>query len=1178
MGFKQIFFSWVFIMCISAAGFASHIMGGDISYVYQGQQPNGEYRYEITFTIFGNCDQNSNWPNPMDDIMFGIYMEGADPNADKEFIEEYVVPLTSSSFFSPTVPPGCSFTSNICAWEAKYVQIVDLPTVVNGNFANGYHVYYDVCCRNGAIVNLDNPGFTGSAFYAFIPNPLLVNNSPVFSDTPLPFICVNDTTPLLNTAFDPDGDLLVFSFEEPYRGYSSGGGAPGPTPTYSVDLNPLIWPIPQVTWSAGYNATQPFGAGGFSSINGFTGASDYMSTMQGSFVVAVEIKEYRNGNLIGITRRDFQFQVVPCQANPNPVLTNSGPVGDTLGSGTTNYVIEEGDTLCFDILFDDSNNDNVVLNSNGIIFDPAQTSPAADINTPQSGSGSAEATFCWETGCDQGRAQPYLFTVNAEDDGCLPQTGAEAYSILINEFSGPPAINGPVNVCSGSLDINYTVSNISDATYTWGVSGGTISSGQGTNSIDVNWSQGTLGEVSVTTTSGNGCPVDPINLLVNIIDIEIDAGRDTSICIGDTVTLGGTPTAPAGYIVSWSPSGSLDNSTSYNPEAFPLTGTDFILTVSDGAGCTAFDTVTVSLFNIPVTTTNDTTICLGDTAQLTAAGGTTFIWGPNTNIDDINISNPQVYPISITQYDVTISDANGCQNTDSVIVSVNPLPVGDAGSDVWICPGDSAQLTATGGSTYLWSPSLGLNANNISNPMANPGIDTEYIVTITDGNNCSTRDSVWVYSADFVPTDAGQDTTVCPEDSVRLGGNPTAPVGSTYLWVPSAGLDQDDIANPMAFVTTPTWYFVYTTNDTCTGVDSIYIDLLSAPIVTAGSDIQICINDTAQLSANGATAYSWSPNGSLSNDTISNPLAWPSDTTAYIVTGVDANSCINSDTVFVIVNPLPLASAGPNVQICLGDTAELIATGGETYLWSGISIIETTNDTAYAFPTDTTSYVVEVTDSNTCISTDTTTVIFNPLPTVDAGLNQQICSGDTTLLIASGGVNYGWTPTDSLQNETNDSTLVWPTDTTQYFVEVTDTNGCINVDSVTIIVNPLPTVDAGVNGQICIGDTTQLLATGGAFYSWTPQNSLSHPDSNTTNAWPIDTTNYLVNVTDSNGCINIDSVLITVNPLPTVDAGSDIQICIFDTAQLVASGGSSYSWTPSDSLSSTANDTTWLGP
>ncbi len=1161
---------------------ATHIMGGDISYSYLGQQASGDYRYEITFTIFGNCDQSanppSNWPNPMDDIMFGIYMEGTDPTADKLFIEEFVVPLTSSSFFTPSLPPGCAISTNICAWEAKYVQIVDLPTSINGNFANGYHIYYDVCCRNNNIINLDNPGSTGSAFYAFIPNPLLVNNSPIFSDTPLPFICVNDTTPLLNTAFDPDGDLLIFSFEEPYRGYSSAGGGIGPQPVYSTDINPLTWPIPQVTWAAGYTAVQPFSSAGYSTINGFTGASNYMSALQGPFVVAVEIKEYRNGNLIGITRRDIQFQVVQCQTNPNPVLTNSGPVGDTLGSGITNYVIDAGDTLCFDILFDDSNNDDITLSSNGIIFDASITAPEATINTPQTGTGSAEATFCWETGCDQGRPQPYLFTVNAADDGCLPQTGAEAYAILINEFTGPTSINGPVNVCSGSLDVNYSVSNIPDADYSWSVNGGTVTSGQGTNSINVDWSQGVLGELSVTTTSANGCPVAPINLLINIIDINVDVGRDTSICIGDTVAIGGNPTAPGGYTLAWGPSTVIDNVGAYNPNAYPTADTQFILTVTDGAGCYTYDTVDVSVFVIPVTTTIDTTICERDTAQLTANGGTTYLWSPNSDIDDINISNPSVFPVTVTEYFVTVSDANGCQNTDSILVSVNPLPTGNAGTDVWICPGDSAQLSAVGGTNYLWNPVTGLNSSTISNPMSNPGIDTEYIVTITDGNNCSILDSVWVFSADFVPTEAGNDTIICPEDSVMLGGNPTAPIGTTYLWLPSTGLSSDVVSNPMALITTPTWYYVYTTNDTCTGVDSIFIDLHASPIIDAGANVQICIGATTQLAATGGVSYSWTPNDSLSDESIFNPLAYPTDTTKYYLVGEDVNSCSAQDSVTVIVNPLPLAYAGPDIQICVGDTAELIATGGDLYNWSGVDIINISNDTALAFPSDTMDYVVEVNDSNSCVFTDTMTVIFNPLPFVDAGLNREICIFDTTLLVAIGGMSYSWTPTDSLSNSNADSTFAWPTDTTIYIVQVTDTNGCINLDSVVITVNPLPIVDAGLSLQICVGDTSELIATGGDIYSWLPADSLSNANGSSTFAWPTDTTMYVVQVSDSNTCFNQDSVEITVNPLPIADAGLDVQICIFDTTELIATGGDIYSWTPIDSIAGPSNDITLSWP
>ncbi|MBL4624714.1 MAG: gliding motility-associated C-terminal domain-containing protein [Flavobacteriales bacterium] len=219
-----------------------------------------------------------------------------------------------------------------------------------------------------------------------------------------------------------------------------------------------------------------------------------------------------------------------------------------------------------------------------------------------------------------------------------------------------------------------------------------------------------------------------------------------------------------------------------------------------------------------------------------------------------------------------------------------------------------------------------------------------------------------------------------------------------------------------------------------------------------------------------------------------------------------------------------------------------------------------------------------VTDSNGCVNSDSIVVIVNPYPIIDAGLNREICIGDTTELVATGGNLYSWTPLDSLQSPTNDSTFAWPTDTTLYFVQITDSNGCISVDSVEITVNPLPNSFAGLDIQICIGDTAQLIATGGDIYTWLPTNALSNPNNDSTSAWPIDTTNYIVAIIDSNACENFDTVIVIVNPLPIADAGMDTTSC---NGTPVILGGtptgpalSNYIWSPNFQI----DDTTLANP
>src|SRR5690606_4474307 len=151
----------------------------------------------------------------------------------------------------------------------------------------------------------------------------------------------------------------------------------------------------------------------------------------------------------------------------------------------------------------------------------------------------------------------------------------------------------------------------------------------------------------------------------------------------------------------------------------------------------------------------------------------------------------------------------------------------------------------------------------------------------------------------------------------------------------------------------------------------------------------------------------------------------------------------------------------------------------------------------------------------------------------------------------------------SLSNPNIANPIATPGVTTTYTVTVTDGNGCQDTDEVTVIVNPLPTADAGADQGVCIDGSVNLSASGGVSYSWAPAATLSDPTIANPIATPVATTSYTVTVTDSNGCQNYDDVTVTVNPLPVIDAGADQTICFSpQVATLTSSGGLSYVWMP----------------
>ncbi len=1224
---------------------ASHLVGGSLGYEYLGQFGT-EYRYKLILTVYNNCDQFSAVPLPVAFQQVSIYdhdVSATTPMLGGNKVnlpapnDEVALALVDSHLVEPPIAANCAIGQNVCIYYGRYEATVDLPLSFTG-----YHLYFDNFARNASITNLLNAGAQAMAFHAYIPPTLVNNSSPVFSDDPVPFLCANDTVSILNTAIDPDGDQLVFSFVEPMNAAATSSPAA------------LSWPVTPVTYAAGYNVTQPFGAGGYFFINGSTGLTQYLAPNIGNYVVAVEIKEIRNGNVIGITRRDLQLLVINCPPNPAPNLSALS------GSGQTQYTITECDTLSFPIIFVDQNGDSLTLATSGQIFDTSFVNPAATIDSLVIGDSTVTANFNWITSCGTAQALPYLFTTSATDNGCPPKTTNVVYEITVDPPTPPDSITGPPLICLNSNG-TYCVDTIPGFTFNWTVTNGTIVSGQGSSCVTINWPAIGAGTVAVNAISDCGCPSAIIDTVVTIIPIPpADAGLDTTICLGDTVQIGGSPTGPFGnsflwtpsvnmndsslanplvwpnttttYIVavdngscitmdtvvvtvgstnidagpdtsiclgdstqlnasggidySWSPSTGLSDTAIFNPIATPTVTTTYFVTVTDSLGCIGMDSVTVTVDTLPVIImSGDTSVCAGDCIQISASGGTTYLWTPGATLSDSTLANPIACPIVTTTYYLDVANPSLCLSQDSLTVSVIPLPTVVTNNDTAVCDGNCVQLIATGSTSYVWTPSTGLSNDTIANPLACPLVTTTYVVTGTDTTGCASTDTVTITINPLPIVDAGPDQSICVVGSVVIGGAPTGPVGSTYAWTPSATLNDTTLANPTATpLVTTTYTVVVTDTNGCTDFDVITVTINPAPIVDAGPDTTICLGESVIIGGSptgpASASYLWVPSASLNDDTLANPLATPLVTTQYIVTVTDSNGCIAMDTMLITVNPLPVITTNNDTSVCIGTCVQLNAFGAISYVWTpSTGLSNDTISNPVACPLVTTTYIVTGTDANGCFDTASVTISINPLPIVDAGLDQAICIGDSIIIggapTGPAGSSYVWTPSVSLDDDTLANPTALPLVTTTYIVVVTDSNGCIAADTVTITVNALPFADAGPDTTVC--DGTSLIIGGnptgpfGSSYLWTPSASLDDDTLANPTATPtINPTEYIVIVTDTNGCVSMDSVLISINPLPIITSSNDTSLCIGDCYQLNSTGGVSYVWTPSTGLS---NDT-----
>lgn len=511
-------------------------------------------------------------------------------------------------------------------------------------------------------------------------------------------------------------------------------------------------------------------------------------------------------------------------------------------------------------------------------------------------------------------------------------------------------------------------------------------------------------------------------------------------------------------------------------------------------------------------------LTLAEIQQLYTQGETTYSWSPgNATTQSITVS-----PTTTTTYTCTTT-VNGASCTDAIVVTVNQLPLVNAGTDQSVCLNQPVTLSGSGAVSYSWNNSV------INNTPFSPNTTSTYTVIGTDVNGCVNKDSVIVTIKPLPVVSAGLDQSICIGNPAIFNATGNA---FSYSW-------SNGVANQVPFFPTNTASYIVTGTGAngCVKTDTMTITVNPLPIVSAGSDTSICFGQSIVLSGSGANTYTWD------NGVINNTSFTPSLTANYIVTGTNANACQGKDTVVVTIKSLPSINAGIDKIICAGDSVALTASGSPLISWNnGIF------NSVYFYPTATTTYTVTGTGANGCINTDQAIVTVNALPPVNAGADTALCNGSYLTLSGSGAVSYIWS------NSVSNAIPFIPSSTTTYSVTGTDANGCKNTDQIVVTVNILPPVNAGINDVICLGDSTQLTATGALTYVW------NNGVVNATAFYPTSTLTYTVVGTDTNGCSNSDSVIVTVNPLPTVFAGNDTLLCDQSTYTLSGSGAITYTW------------------
>lgn len=375
------------------------------------------------------------------------------------------------------------------------------------------------------------------------------------------------------------------------------------------------------------------------------------------------------------------------------------------------------------------------------------------------------------------------------------------------------------------------------------------------------------------------------------------SGLDSSYCLLDPIdTLTGSPSGG-----TFSGPGMVGDT--FDPALAGVGGPYSITyTYIDGKGCVYDTTKIVYIDPLPIANAGtDTTICSGDTTILMGSGGVTYAWIPPIDLSCTNCPNPMAYPSNTTTYILEVTGGTCPGNGyDTVIVTVIPAPIANAGNDTAICEGNLVTLNGSSGTSYLWTPSIGLSCDTCATTIATPPYTISYLYQLIDTNIslCPSWDTITITVDTLSLASAGADTSICNGDSLMLNGTG----GTSFVWTPPTGLSCTNCPSPIANPDTTTIYILEVINGACLNPswDTITIVVNPLPIADAGVDTTICEGDNIVLNGSGGTSYQWIPSTSLSNDTIANPIANPINTITYVLQ-VESNNCISFDTITINV-------------------------------------------------------------------------------------------------------------------------------------------------------------------------------------------------------------------------------------------------------------------------------------
>ncbi|MBL7778799.1 MAG: T9SS type A sorting domain-containing protein [Chitinophagales bacterium] len=751
-------------------------------------------------------------------------------------------------------------------------------------------------------------------------------------------------------------------------------------------------------------------------------------------------------------------------------------------------------------------------------------------------------------------------------------------SVFVNTVPAQPStIVGGNSSCVGVTQ-TYSVTNVSGVTYTWNVTGGTVS-GTG-NSVSITWN--TAGAQTITVTPSNTCGTGtPRVLNINIASAPAQPGAisgNSTVCEGSSQTYSiSLVSGASGY--SWTlPAGWIGNSVlnSITATAGAASGNITVFAVNS-CGSSATQTFAVTVNNTPAqpsVITGSTTVCAGTTQtySVTNVNGVTYAWNATGGTVSGSGNSVSITWNTAGTQTITVTPSNSCGTGTARTLSVtvnSGTALGQPGAISGLthpCAGVSITYNiaaVSGASSYTWTLPNGWTGTSTSTFIPVTVGTNSGIVSVVANNSCgsSTAQTLSV-TVNTVPPQPGiisGNANVCVGSSQTYSVAPVAGANA-YVWTLPAGWNDSSTNSSISAIAGSSGGVISVAGANLCGAgiaQTLNVSVLNVPTQpgTISGNATVCqgsLQTYSVAAVNGASSYTWTlPNGWTGNSTT-NTISPTVNANSGTISVTANNSCGSStaQTLSVTASANPTANISPaSVAICEGASATLTASGGAFYAWSNSG---GSSAAATFSPTSNTTYTVTVTNAANCSATATRLVTVNANPTATINPSSaSICAGASQSLTASGGNGYTWS--NSLGSGATKS--VSPTQTTTYTVTVSNANNCTAIANATITVN---TVNASINGPttICSGLQATLTASGGNSYAWS--NSLGTSASVTVS--PSSTTTYTVTVTGTGNCTATASQTVSVQSQPTAVINGPSTVCAGSSVTLTANGGNTYTW------------------